>query len=169
MTWLRTHSSAVWHRRSAIDVDRGCAHTTCGNRITLANVAHQEPQPPPNSACKHCSRKIADARRSALQALPKEPTGAKRYGRASGLAPRDGGPLASERPMPPPVLRPWPGLLTADLAAEFCSVSRRQWDRLCHRGAAPAPSRLGSSKRWARANLERWIEEGMPARQESRR
>ena len=165
-TWLRTWSSPTWHEereRKGLVV-----HFVCGLACPADQVAHQEPEPPAKSACKHCARKIADARRSALQAIPKEPAGAKQYGRASGLAPRDGGPLASERPMPPPVLRPWPGLLTADLAAEFCSVSRRQWDRLCHRGAAPAPSRLGSSKRWARADLERWIEEGMPAREASR-
>ena len=167
MTWLRTWSSPTWHEQRERKGE--VVYFACGLACPADQVAHREADPPPKSACKNCERTIANERRSRLSAVPSGVPAAKGERRAEKLASREDGPLASKRPMPPPVLRPWPGLLTAELAAEFCSVSRRTWDRRCAEGATPAPKLLGDSKRWARADLERWIEEGMPARQESRR
>lgn len=159
MTWLRSWSSPTWHEEARREGE--LVYVICGLGFSVASVAHEEPVPPRGSACKHCQRRIAEKRRAEIHALDGGRASAVSRGR-SALELRGGDALASDvQPMAPTILRPWPGLLSADLAASYCSVSRRQWDRLCARGAAPQPRTIGSLKRWSLADLEDWIAAGL--------
>lgn len=53
-------------------------------------------------------------------------------------------------------------LLTAKQVAELLSCSFRHVIRLADRGIIPKPIRLGSSVRWSKAALEKWIKEQQP-------
>lgn len=161
-TWLRSWSSPTWHEEARRDGE--LVYFLCGLSCSASSVAHEEPEPPRGSACKNCQRRAALKRRAALRVLPERRSGAKRSRDAQGLDSGESSALAFSGPMPPLAMRPWPGLLTAELAAAYCSVSRRQWDRLCARGAAPRPRVVGGSKRWALVDLDEWIEDGLPSR-----
>lgn len=59
-----------------------------------------------------------------------------------------------------------PLLMTkADLATAL-ATSTKTIDRLDQRGKLPRPIRLGRQNRWRRAEIEQWVEAGMPARRE---
>ena len=59
-----------------------------------------------------------------------------------------------------------PVLMTvADLAA-MLNTSQRSIYRFSAEGKIPRPARLGQQPRWRRAEVEAWIEAGMPSRKQ---
>ena len=50
--------------------------------------------------------------------------------------------------------------IDADACASRYGISKRHWLRLCDRGAAVAPIRLGRLVRWSIASLEAWERDG---------
>jgi excisionase family DNA binding protein len=55
-----------------------------------------------------------------------------------------------------------PRLLSASLAASYCSVSVRTWHRCRASGKIPLPVRVGGLVRWKREELDQWIDFGCP-------
>ena len=55
-------------------------------------------------------------------------------------------------------------LLTFGEAADFLKLSKSGLRKLCARGAAPLPLRLGRSRRFDADELRQWVECGCPAR-----
>ena len=56
-------------------------------------------------------------------------------------------------------------LLRAAEAARLCAVSKVSWHRWDSAGKIPQGHRLGGAKVWRRAELEAWIEAGLPNRE----
>lgn len=54
-------------------------------------------------------------------------------------------------------------LLDLPAVAAFLNCSQRHVTRQVSAGRLPAPVRIGVLRRWPRAALERWIDEGCPA------
>ncbi len=57
-------------------------------------------------------------------------------------------------------------LLSAKEAARLCGIGERTWWTRNAAGAVPAPVRLGGATRWRRNEIEAWIEDGCPRRDE---
>lgn len=55
-------------------------------------------------------------------------------------------------------------VITTDGLAETLDMSVRSIHRLLSGGKIPKPSRLGGQLRWSRAEIEEWIQAGMPDR-----
>lgn len=56
-----------------------------------------------------------------------------------------------------------PLALDARAVAAAIGVSRAHWLRLVSSGRAPLGVKLGTSRRWARSELELWLEAGCPS------
>jgi excisionase family DNA binding protein len=48
--------------------------------------------------------------------------------------------------------------------ASLLGVSKRHIERMDAAGKLPKPKRLGRTKRWLRAEIDRWVETGYPDR-----
>lgn len=55
-------------------------------------------------------------------------------------------------------------LLTDQQCADLCGCTRRTWRTWDARKITPASIKLAGSRRWRRADAERWIEWGCPGR-----
>ena len=159
--WFRTHSSPTWHAANYADPATLTYSPLCCCRGP-AKAAFVEETPPRDSSCSVCASILARTRRAQIHAV----AGESRERSDEASAEREPV-LGSERMQASPVLRPWPLLLDAELAAACCSVSVREWRRMNSRGIGPAPVRLGERMpRWRFKDLERWSDAGAPSREE---
>jgi excisionase family DNA binding protein len=58
---------------------------------------------------------------------------------------------------------PATALIDVERIADLLHCSTRHVQRLAADGRMPAPIRIGSLRRWPRATIEKWIEEGCPS------
>lgn len=159
--WFRTHNSPTWHLAGYDDPATNIYSPACCCRGP-AKAAFVEKVPPKDSSCATCASILATTHRAKIHAV----AGESRETPDAASAERAPA-LGSGRMQASPVLRPWPALLDDDLAAEYCTVSPRQWSRLDAMGLIPACVRLGTkTKRWRRRDLDRWIAAGVPSREE---
>ncbi|MGF1635239.1 MAG: helix-turn-helix transcriptional regulator [Phycisphaerae bacterium] len=55
-------------------------------------------------------------------------------------------------------------MLPTVMAASYCGVTPAAWRKLDASGRCPSPIKLGRTLLWRRADLDRWITDGCPAR-----
>lgn len=62
-----------------------------------------------------------------------------------------------------------PQLLTADQLANLLQISERTLRRLISSGKIMSPTRIGRQLRWPLGEITKWIEQGCPAPERSRK
>ena len=59
-----------------------------------------------------------------------------------------------------------PLLVSVEVAAKMCSLSKRYWLQLDDQGRIPQPIHIGKRKLWKVSDLQKWVSMGCPSRQE---
>jgi predicted DNA-binding transcriptional regulator AlpA len=70
-------------------------------------------------------------------------------------------PRPEAAPIFPVVISP---LMDRDEVSAYCGVSIAAWDRMVSSGKTPEPLKLGRLVKFRRADIDKWIELGLPDR-----
>lgn len=147
---MRDHGR-TWHRCEAEDGEH--LQSRCGQRFNVALVLATLPDAPADSACRRCAKAIASDRRHSMRRLG----GPKRQNALADPSSGRQPPVASDDQMSPVVMRPWPGLLSANEAARYCGVHRSYWYEMVSSQRAPGPIKVGRRSLWSKDSIDRWI------------